>query len=242
MNNRVLITGASKGIGRAIAVQLSADGFNVVAHFNQDRKGAEETLKLLTQPARSEHSILGFDIKDREQCRAVLEKDIEENGPYYGVVSCAGIIRDNAFPAMPGEDWDDVIQTNLDSFYNVIHPCVMPMVQARKGGRIVVVSSVSGITGNRGQVNYSASKAGLIGAAKALAVELAKRKITVNCVAPGLIDTGMISEEVLKEAMKMIPAQRVGSPEEVAGLISYLFSDVAGYVTRQVISINGGMV
>lgn len=242
MNNRVLITGASKGIGRAIAVQLSADGFNVVAHFNQDRKGAEETLKLLTQPASSEHGILGFDIKDREQCRSVLEKDIEENGPYYGVVSCAGIIRDNAFPAMPGEDWDDVIQTNLDSFYNVIHPCVMPMVQARKGGRIVVVSSVSGITGNRGQVNYSASKAGLIGATKALAVELAKRKITVNCVAPGLIDTGMISEEVLKEAIKMIPAQRVGTPAEVAGLVSYLFSDVAGYVTRQVISINGGMI
>ena len=152
------------------------------------------------------------------------------------------LIRDGAFPALSESDWDGVIHTNLDSFYNVLHPCVMPMVSARRGGRIVTLSSVSGIMGNRGQVNYSAAKAGIIGASKALALELAKRKITVNCVAPGLIDTGMVAPEVLAEAMKLIPAQRMGQADEVAGLVSYLMSDIAAYVTRQVISINGGMV
>lgn len=242
MSRRVLVTGASKGIGRAIAINLASDGFSVVVHYNEDREGALGTSAAIEQISNQNTSILQFDISDREQCQTVLEEDIEQNGAYYGIVSNAGIVRDNAFPAMPGDEWDKVIHTNLDSFYNVIHPCVMPMVQARNGGRIVVLSSVSGVTGNRGQVNYSAAKAGLIGATKALAVELAKRKITVNCVAPGLIDTGMISEEVFKEAIKMIPAQRMGSADEVAGLVSYLFSDGAAYITRQVISINGGMV
>ena len=137
-----------------------------------------------------------------------------------------------------------MIHTNLDSFYNVIHPCIMPMIGLRQGGRIVTLSSVSGITGNRGQVNYSAAKAGIIGATKALALELAKRKITVNCIAPGLIDTGILDMEpaALDEAMRMIPLKRMGQPEEVAGLASYLMSDAAAYVTRQVISINGGMI
>ena len=238
---RVLITGSSKGIGRAIAAQLAADGFEIVAHYNTDRVGAEETLKQLVS-AKGRCRLLPFNVKDRELTKGVLEAEIEANGPFYGIVSNAGVVRDNAFPAMPGDEWDEVIHTNLDSFYNVIHPCVMPMVQSRKGGRIVVMSSVSGITGNRGQVNYSASKAGLIGAAKALAVELAKRRITVNCVAPGLIDTGMVDEEIRTEALKMIPARRMGTPEEVAGLVSYLMSDAAAYVTRQAISINGGMV
>jgi len=160
------------------------------------------------------------------------------------VVSNAGIARDGAFPALSDEDWDGVIHTNLDSFYNVIQPCVMPMIGLRSGGRIITLSSVSGIMGNRGQVNYSAAKAGIIGATKALAIELAKRKITVNCIAPGLIDTGMIDmeEAALKEAMSIIPMKRMGQAEEVAGLASYLMSDIAGYVTRQVISVNGGML
>ncbi len=241
MSRRVLVTGASKGIGRAVAVRLAADGFSVVTHFNQDRPGAEETIRLI-QAQGGSGRLIQFDVKDRESCRSRLEFEIQSRGAFYGVVTCAGIVRDNAFPAMPPGEWDEVVRTNLDGFYNVIHPCVMPMVQERKGGRIVVMSSVSGVTGNRGQVNYSASKAGLIGAAKALAVELAKRKITVNCIAPGLIDTGMVAEEVRSEALKMIPAQRLGTPEEVAGLAAYLVSDSAGYVTRQVVSINGGMI
>ena len=238
---RVLITGASKGIGRAVAIQLAADGFEIVAHYNTDEVGARQTLEQISA-ANGRCHLLQFNVKDRDVTRAVLETEIETNGSFYGIFSNAGVVRDNAFPAMPGDEWDEVIHTNLDSFYNVIHPCVMPMVQSRRGGRIVVMSSVSGITGNRGQVNYSASKAGLIGASKALAVELAKRRITVNCVAPGLIDTGMIDEEIRTEALKMIPARRMGTPEEVAGLVSYLMSDAAAYVTRQAISINGGMI
>ncbi len=241
MSRQVLVTGASKGIGRAVAVKLATEGFHVVAHYNSDRPGAEETLQQISA-SNGVCRLMQFDVKDRAQCRSALEGFIEENGAFYGIVSCAGITRDNAFPAMPEEEWDEVIHTNLDSFYNVIQPCVMPMVQMRKGGRIVVMSSVSGLMGNRGQVNYSATKAGLIGASKALAVELAKRKITVNCVAPGLIDTGMVTEEIRQEALKIIPTQRLGTPEEVAGLVAYLCSDAAAYVTRQAISINGGMI
>ena len=241
MSRSVLVTGASKGIGRAIALKLAADGFCVLVHYHSDKSGGEATLEAI-RTAGGSGRLLQFDIADRAGCRTVLEADIEQHGAYYGVVSNAGIIRDAAFPALSEGDWDGVIHTNLDSFYNVLHPCIMPMIAARKGGRIVTLSSVSGIMGNRGQVNYSAAKAGIIGASKALALELAKRKITVNCVAPGLIDTGMVAPEVLTEAMKLIPAQRMGQAEEVAGLVSYLMSDIAAYVTRQVISINGGMV
>ena len=241
MSRSVLVTGASKGIGRAIALKLATDGFCVLVHYHSDKGGAEATLEAI-RAAGGSGRLLQFDIADRSGCRAVLEADIEQHGAYYGVVSNAGIIRDAAFPALSEADWDGVIHTNLDSFYNVLHPCIMPMIAARKGGRIVTLSSVSGIMGNRGQVNYSAAKAGIIGASKALALELAKRKITVNCVAPGLIDTGMVAPEVLAEAMKLIPAQRMGQADEVAGLVSYLMSDIAAYVTRQVISINGGMV
>ena len=241
MRRNVLVTGASKGIGRAIACQLAADGFAIAVHYHQDRSGAEATLASLVA-AGGTGRLIQFDIADRDGCRRHIEADIEAHGAYYGVVSNAGIIRDGAFPALSESDWDGVIHTNLDSFYNVLHPCVMPMVSARKGGRIVTLSSVSGMMGNRGQVNYSAAKAGIIGASKALALELAKRKITVNCVAPGLIETGMLPDELASEALKMIPLQRLGQAEEVAGLVSYLMSDIAAYVTRQVISINGGMV
>ncbi|MBT1871721.1 3-ketoacyl-ACP reductase FabG2 [Enterobacter mori] len=243
MMRSVLVTGASKGIGRAIALQLAADGFTVGVHYHRDAAGVQETLDAIVQ-AGGTGRLLAFDVGNREQCRAVLEQEMADHGAWYGVVSNAGITRDGAFPALSEDDWDSVIHTNLDSFYNVIHPCIMPMIGTRKGGRIITLSSVSGLMGNRGQVNYSAAKAGIIGATKALAVELAKRKITVNCIAPGLIDTGMIDmdEAALNAAMSMIPMQRMGHADEVAGLASYLMSDKAGYVTRQVISINGGML
>ena len=238
-----LVTGASKGIGKAIALGLAADGFAVVVHYHRDEAGAQQTLEDIKAQGGTGR-VMQFDSADREQCRSVIEADIETHGAYWGVVNNAGMTRDGAFPALTDEDWDGVIRTNLDSFYNVIQPCVMPMIGLRKGGRIITLSSVSGLMGNRGQVNYSAAKAGIIGATKALAIELAKRKITVNCIAPGLIDTGMIEmeEAALNEAMRLIPLQRMGQPEEVAGLARYLMSPVAGYVTRQVISINGGML
>lgn len=243
MTRTVLVTGASKGIGRAIALRLATEGFTIVVHYHRDGSGAAATLEGIRQQGGNGRC-LAFDIADRQQCRERLEADIAAHGAYYGVVSNAGITRDGAFPALTEDDWDRVIHTNLDSFYHVIHPCIMPMIGLRQGGRIITLSSVSGLMGNRGQVNYSAAKAGIIGATKALAIELAKRKITVNCIAPGLIDTGMIEMEpqVVEDAMKMIPMKRMGQAEEVAGLASYLMSDIAAYVTRQVISINGGML
>lgn len=240
MTRTILVTGASKGIGRAVALRLAQDGFAVVVHYGRDKDGATQTLSSL-QASGGAGRLAQFDIADRAACRAWLETDIAANGVYYGVVLNAGIARDNAFPALEDSEWDDVLGTNLDGFYNVLKPVVMPMVSARKGGRIVALSSVSGIMGNRGQVNYSAAKAGIIGAAKALAIELAKRKITVNCVAPGLIETDMVAGAPLEEILKVIPMQRIGTPDEVAAAVSFLCSDGAAYVTRQVIGVNGGL-
>lgn len=240
MSSTVLVTGSSRGIGKAIALCLAKDGYDVVVHCRSRREEAEAVAESVRELGRDSR-VLQFDVADRGQARAVLESDIEHHGCYYGVVLNAGIARDNAFPALTDDDWDEVIRTNLDGFYNVLHPLVMPMVQRRKPGRIVTLSSASGVAGNRGQVNYSAAKAGIIGATKALAIELAKRKITVNCVAPGLIETDMISDVVMDEALNMIPAKRVGKPEEVAATVSFLLSEGAAYITRQVISVNGGL-
>ena len=236
----VLVTGASGGIGRAAALALAAGGFDLVLHYHSNRAKAEDTLKAVEAAGRKGR-LLAFDLADRAGAEKALADDIAANGPYYGVVCNAGITRDGAFPALSGDDWDAVLRTNLDGFYNVVKPLVMPMIRARKGGRIVAISSVSGTMGNRGQVNYSASKAGIIGAVKALALELASRNITVNAVVPGLIQTDMIKGVPLEEALKAIPAGRVGSPEEVASLIAYLFTDAAAYITRQAIAVNGGM-
>lgn len=240
MSRRVLVTGSGRGIGKAIALSLAQDGFAVTVHYRSGQQQADAVVNEIKQSG-GEADLVQFDISDRKQTREALEKIIEAHGAYYGVVSNAGITRDGAFPGLTEDDWDQVIHTNLDGFFNVVQPLIMPMVRAKQGGRIIGMSSVSGVMGNRGQVNYSASKAGLIGAIKSLALELAKRKITANCVAPGLIETDMVDAEVVKEAMKFIPAQRMGKPEEIAGLVSYLFSDNAGYITRQVISVNGGM-
>jgi 3-oxoacyl-[acyl-carrier protein] reductase len=237
----ILVTGSSRGIGRAIALRLARAGHDLVLHCRARREEAEAVgreIEATGQRAR----IVQFDIADRAACAEALLADVTAHGMYYGVVCNAGLTRDGAFPALTGDDWDSVLRTNLDGFYNVLHPLVMPMIRRRKPGRIVCITSVSGMIGNRGQVNYSASKAGVIGAAKALAVELAKRNITVNCVAPGLIDTDMLDTEVpVDEILRMIPAQRTGTPEEVAAAVQFLLSADAGYITRQVIAVNGGL-
>ena len=240
MSETILVTGSSRGIGKGIALRLAKDGYDLVLHCHNNRDQADEVATQIKELGRDVR-LLQFDIADRDQCREILEADVEEFGAYYGVVCNAGVTRDNAFPAIPGDEWDLVLRTNLDGFYNVLYPIIMPMIRRRKASRIVTMSSVSGEMGNRGQVNYSAAKAGIIGASKALAIELAKRKITVNCVAPGLIDTEMMENVPLDEALKMVPMQRVGRVEEVAGTVSFLMSEDAAYITRQVISVNGGM-
>lgn len=240
MSKSVLVTGSSRGIGKAIALRLARDGYDVVLHCRSRRDEAEAVAQSIAVSGRQSR-ILQFDISEREATAAALTMDIEQHDCYYGVVCNAGVARDNAFPALSGDDWDIVVRTNLDGFYNVLNPLIMPMVRRRAPGRIVTLASVSGLIGNRGQVNYSAAKAGIIGASKALALELAKRKITVNCVAPGLIETEMIGDVPLEEVLKLIPARRIGKPEEVAAVVSFLFSEDAAYITRQVISVNGGL-
>ena len=235
---RALVTGASRGIGRAIALALAEDGFDVACNA----RGDVEDIVTEIRSRGGAASALPGDVSDRNAIRAVLDRDLADRGAFYGVVCNAGGHADAAFPALTEAEWDDVLRANLDSFFNVVQPCVMPMIRLHDGGRIVAMSSISGIAGNRGQVNYSAAKAGLIGAVKSLAVELGKRRITVNCVAPGIVGTDMTrstSDEIVE---RLVPLRRKGTPEEVASLVRYLFSDLAAYVTRQVLSVNGGMI
>lgn len=241
MDKTVLITGSSRGIGKETALYLAKNGYNIVLHYKNNLDSAlsvKKEIEALGQTAR----ILNFDIKERYGTKTKIENDIKEHGIYYGVVLNAGIAKDNVFPVMEDSEWDEVINTNLGGFYNVLKPIIMPMIEKRIKGRIITLSSISGLKGNRGQVNYSASKAGIIGATKALSLELAKRGITVNCVAPGIIETDMIKDIPPDEIKKLIPMKRTGTPREVASLINYLLSEDASYITGQVISVNGGMV
>jgi 3-oxoacyl-[acyl-carrier protein] reductase len=240
MRKSVLVTGSSRGIGKAIALRLARDDYDIVLHCRSGREEADSVARSVVELGRQAR-VLQFDVGERQAAAAALKADIEQHGCYYGVVCNAGIARDNVFPAMSGEDWDVVLKTNLDGFYNVLNPLIMPMVRRRAPGRIVTITSLSGLIGNRGQVNYSAAKAGIIGASKALALELATREITVNCVAPGLIETEMIADAPLEETLKLIPARRIGKPEEVAAAVSFLLAEDAAYITRQVISVNGGL-
>ncbi len=237
---KVLVTGGSRGIGRAIALETASAGFVVTLTY-QSR--AEEAAEVVLQIEKNGGSACcaWLDISDRDATQAALEKMMTESGPFYGVVCNAGVTADAPFPAMSGDAWDHVLRTNLDGFYNVLKPLTLPMVRLHQGGRIVVLSSVAGLVGNRGQVNYSASKAGLIGATRALSLELAKRKITVNCVAPGLIETEMVQHLPAEQLGAMIPMQRFGKPKEVAAVVGFLLSDAASYVTGETISVNGGM-
>ena len=237
----VLVTGASGRLGRAIALRLAQDGFRVTVHCHRHVDEARAVCDAISAGGGSADWI-AFDVADREEAQRKLEAKVASDGPFYGIVCNAGITRDGAFPALSGEDWDQVLAVGLDGFFNVVQPLILPMIKTRRGGRIVCISSVSGVVGNRGQVNYSAAKAGLIGAAKALAVELASRGITVNCIAPGLIESEMVDELVLARALQAIPMNRVGQPEDVASAVGFLFSDGANYITRQVLGVNGGLV
>ena len=237
----ILVTGATGRIGGAIARQLARDGFRVTVHC-RCREAEAQALCRELQEAGGQADWLAFDVTDRDRTRALLEAQVEAHGAYYGIVCNAGITRDNAFPALAPEDWDQVLATSLDGFFNVVHPLTLPMIRQRRGGRIVCVASVSGVIGNRGQVNYSAAKAGLIGAAKALAVELASRGITVNAVAPGLIASELLEGLDLERALEPVPMRRLGRPEEVAALVGFLCSDAASYITRQVVGVNGGLI
>jgi len=241
MKPRALITGASRGIGAAIAEALARDGFPVILNYRANHDAAQ-ALKAKIEAAGGQAELLPFDVASAEESQKAMEQLVaeDETRPIGVLVNNAGIARDNSFPVMERPDWEAVTRCTLDGFYNVTRPLVMPMVR-RRWGRIVNISSVSGVIGNRGQVNYSAAKAGLIGATRALASEVARRGVTVNCVAPGLIETDMIKDAPLEEIMKAIPMRRFGKAEEVAALVAFLVGDHAAYITGQVIGINGGL-
>jgi len=240
LGRRALVTGASGGIGQAIAERLARDGAHVVVHANTRLEAAQAIAAGIVADGGSAEAI-AFDVTDRAAAQAACER-LLAGGAIQIVVNNAGIHDDAAFPALREAQWQRVIDVSLNGFFNVTQPLVMPMIRTR-WGRIVSVTSVAGILGNRGQANYAAAKAGLHGATRALALEVASRGITVNAVAPGVIATATTAAVFDAERIaRLVPMNRAGNPDEVAGLIAYLMSEDAGYVTGQVISINGGMI
>jgi len=240
MKPRALVTGASRGIGAAIAMALARAGHPVVLNYRSNDAAADAVRRAIEEVGGAVE-LARFDVADARESAEAMERLLADEARPIGVlVNNAGVASDAPFPTLEREAWERVTRTTLDGFYNVTRPLVMPMVR-RRWGRIVNISSVSGVVGNRGQVNYAAAKAGLIGATRALAQEVAHRGVTVNAVAPGLIDTDMIKDAPVAEILKHVPMRRVGTAEEVAGLVAWLASDAAAYVTGQVIGINGGL-
>lgn len=233
-----LVTGASRGLGAAIAKRLAQDGFAIFLNYNSSQAAAEQVASEIRQ-AGGRVELSQFDVTDLERVKSELTR-LQAVGKISVLVNNAGIAKDAPLPALEPEDWTSVTRTTLDGFYNVTHQLVMPMARAR-WGRIINMASVSGVLGNRGQTNYSAAKAGLIGATKALAKEFAKRRVTVNAVAPGLIETDMMADAPVEQILPHIPAGRIGQPEEVAAVVSFLASDEAAYVSGQVIGVDGAM-
>jgi 3-oxoacyl-[acyl-carrier protein] reductase len=233
-----LVTGASRGIGAAIARTLAAEGHDVALTCVGQRAAAEAVADEV-RALGGQAWVAQFDVKDAAQSRTAIESLLAET-PIHVVVNNAGVSADAPFPGLSSEAWHRVVDTTLDGFFHVTQPLVMPMVR-RKWGRIINVASIAGVIGNRGQVNYSAAKAGLIGATKALAQELASRNITVNAVAPGLIDTEMVASAPIDEILKYVPMRRMGTAQEVADLVAYLASEKSAYMTGQVLSLSGGL-
>ncbi len=234
-----LITGASRGIGAAIAEQLAAAGHPVILNYRSNHAAAQAVQQRILD-AGGQAELLAFDVADAEASGAAMTSLVDSGREIGVLVNNAGVSIDAPFPALEREAWTGVLGPTLDGFYNVTRPLVMPMVR-RRWGRIINISSVSGLIGNRGQVNYSAAKAGLIGATKALAKELGKRKITVNAIAPGLIETEMIGDAPIDKLLEHVPLRRMGRASEVAELVAFLASDRAAYITGQVIAIDGGL-
>lgn len=237
---RVLVTGASRGIGRACALELASHGFDVAINFRSRAEDAAAVLSAVHE-AGGAGQLLPFDVANRAEAEATLAEDVAKRGAFWGVVLNAGVTQDAPFAGLDGAAWDRVLDTNLGGFFNVLRPLVMPMVGLRQGGRIVVMSSVTGLRGNIGQVNYGASKAGLIGAVRSLALELARRRIAVNAVAPGFIETEMLGALPREEIEKLVPMRRLGQVEEVAALVGFLFGERAAYITGQTLSVDGGL-
>lgn len=235
-----LVTGGSRGIGRAICVALGREGHRVVINYRTKQDAAEETLELV-RAAGGDGCIEGFDVRDPEEAVARTSEIVDQHRDIRVLVNNAGVAQDGLLAMMSRESWDSVIRTSLDGFYNVTKPVLKRMIRNRAGS-IVTISSVSGLMGNRGQVNYSAAKAGLIGASQALSKEVSRLGIRVNVVAPGLIETDMIQEAPVEVIKQLIPMARIGQPREVASVVRFLCSEDASYITGQVISVNGGML